>query len=391
MRILLNFPYALGRVGVGRTALEQVEGLRDRGHDVLVSAPLLAPGLPSPVGVKILETRRVAGSLIPSRMLRTAALRLALHDRRTMAWLRRENRSAPIDVLHSWPLSGVRTMREARSLGVTVLREAPNTHTAHAYDVVEREAASLGLHIPVGNSHHRDPAHLRAEELEWALANVILAPSDAVAESFREQGFSADRVLRHRYGCTLGEQVAERADGPLRVLFLGAAEPRKGLHHGLEAWRRSIASREGTLQIAGTFMPGYREAIHDLLDSPSVCVLGFVAEPAALLARADVLLLPSVEEGSAIVTYEAQAAGCIPLVSRAAGAHLEPGVHGFVHETGDVAELTRQLDRLATDPGQRRRMREACTADRSRLGWDAAALALEQAYLTAAGRNRVHA
>ena len=69
------------------------------------------------------------------------------------------------------------------------------------------------------------------------------------------------------------------------------------------------------------------------------------------------LLLPSIEEGSALVTYEAQVAGCVPLVSTAAGAMLDHDVHGLVHEAGDVATLTAQLDLLAGDPGTLERLR----------------------------------
>lgn len=388
MRILLSFPYALGRVGVGRTALEQANGLARRGHDVLVAAPLLARGAVLEEGVVLHQTRLLGGRRIPQRLLRRPTWSRALHDLRTTAWLRAQQQSARIDVLHAWPLSGARTMHAARGMGVTVLREAPNTHTAHAYDVVEREAASLGLVVPAGNSHARDGGHLAAEQREWDAADAILAPSDAVAESFLERGVGP--VIRHRYGCELPPvPTASRPDRPLHALFLGAAEPRKGLHHALAAWTRSRASRDGRLRIAGTFMPGYREHLEPLLRSAGVEVLGFVDDPAALLRDADVLLLPSVEEGSAIVTYEAQAVGCVPLVSHQAGALAEPGAHALVHEAGDVCTLVAHLDAVAADRALLARLRANCLRDRARLSWDAAAGALEDAYRAAVDRAGV--
>ena len=76
------------------------------------------------------------------------------------------------------------------------------------------------------------------------------------------------------------------------------------------------------------------------LAHPSVDLVGDGSRRSMRLARADVLLLPSLEEGSALVTYEAQVAGCVPLVSTAAGALLDDDVHGLLHEPSDVATLT---------------------------------------------------
>ena len=104
------------------------------------------------------------------------------------------------------------------------------------------------------------------------------------------------------------------------------------------------------------------------------------AAPVDELARADVLLLPSLEEGSALVTYEAQVAGCIPLVSTAAGALLDHDVHGLVHEPGDVATLTAQLDRLAAEPETVARLSAAAMAHAPELSWAAASRSLVAAY-----------
>lgn len=387
MRVLLAFPYALGRVGVGRTAQRQAEGLAALGHEVFVSAPLVAT--PIDPRVRVLQTLRVGGHRIPSRLLRARGARQELQEWRTTRWLRQLSSEAPLDILHAWPLSGTRAMRAAHQLGVTVVREAPNTHTGHAYDVVEREAERLGLTLPADNSHHRDPAHLAAEQREWDLADAILAPSEPVEESFIAKGFPPDRIVRHRYGCDLGPVPSERREGPLRAAFLGAVEPRKGLHYALRAWSESVAAEDGTFTIVGRWMDGYREALGELRQARGVVEAGFVDDPSALLAEADVLLLPSVEEGSALVTYEAQAAGCIPLVSRQAGAFVTGGVNALVHEAGDVAALTAHLDLLHGDAESRARMRAACVADRERLGWSEAASTLVDAYRIAVYRARM--
>ncbi|HEV7148858.1 MAG TPA: glycosyltransferase, partial [Pedococcus sp.] len=94
----------------------------------------------------------------------------------------------------------------------------------------------------------------------------------------------------------------------------------------------------------------------------------------------DLLLLPSVEEGSALVTYEAQASGCVPVVSDAAGARCTHDVDGLVHPARDLPMLTEQLVRLSTSADLLTRLRTRALAHSPTLTWDAAADRLVAAY-----------
>ncbi len=111
---------------------------------------------------------------------------------------------------------------------------------------------------------------------------------------------------------------------------------------------------------------------------------GVTDDPMGALTQGDVLLLPTVEEGSALVTYEAQIAGCVPLVSTAAGAVIDEGVTGFTHEVGDVGRADRTPRHpVASIPRccERCGMRALAAADD--LTWTAAARRQVDAYLAA--------
>ncbi len=373
--ILYSFPHALGAPGIGWTAWNQVNELVRAGHDVHLVAASIARPVP---GLATVSTSlSVAGRRIPHRVMgRDRAL--AWHDRVAARALPRRSP----DVVHVWPLAATRTIEAARHRGIPSFREVPNTHTANAYEVVARESARLGLTPRAGASHAADPKRLATEEREWATASALLVPSDAVATTFLERGFEAERLRRHRYGCTPAAPI-QRPDDPrpgLTAVFLGRVEPRKGLHHALDAWLASSASDDGRLLVFGAVDDDYRAVLAERLAHPSVDLRGVTGSPIDELARADVLLLPSLEEGSALVTYEAQVAGCVPLVSTAAGALLDHDVHGLLHEPSDVATLTAQLDRLAHDPDTLERLRAAAMAHAPELSWAAAAQSLLAAY-----------
>jgi len=373
--ILYSFPHAFGAPGIGWTAWNQVNELVRAGHDVhLVTTSIARPvdGLAS-----VSTSLVVAGRRIPHRALGQDRA-LAWHDRFAA---RAVARRTP-DVVHVWPRSATRTIEAARARGIRSFREVPNTHTANAYEVVAAESARLGLAPRERSSHAADPVRLATEEREWATATALLVPSDAVATTFLDRGFDESRFRRHRYGCTPPGPV-ERHDvdgAPLRAVFMGRVEPRKGLHHALDAWLASSASEQGTLLVFGAVDEAYRAVLGERLEHPSVQLRGLTAAPLEELAGADVLLLPSIEEGSALVTYEAQAVGCVPLVSTSAGALLEHDVHGLVHETGDVATLTAHLDLLSSSPETLRRLRLGALAHGPDLTWAAAAQSLVEAY-----------
>lgn len=382
LRILYSFPHPLGAPGIGTTALNQVRSLAGAGARVSVVCTSVQTSVPD--GIEVHETLRLAGRRIPHRaFLGNPDLALAYHDHRVARFMRRSGR---FDVVHTWPQSALQTLRAARRSGCLSSREVPNTHTANAYAEAEREARIVGIELSKRHSHRPDPRRLHLEDREYAEADLLLVPSDHVAQTFLDRGIPVSRLRRHHYGFDPSRFHAreriELPERPFTAVFVGSAEPRKGLHYALEAWGRLILPSDARLLVAGGFVPGYRERVADGLALPGVRPLGFVDDVPALLRQSDVLLLPSVEEGSALVTYEAQASGCVPLVSRAAGAMLPAGSDQLVHPPRDVDTLTDQLRRLVLDTSALARQRTRVLEWAPSITWDAAGRRMLEIYGT---------
>jgi glycosyltransferase involved in cell wall biosynthesis len=335
--------------------------------------------------VTVHETLRLWGRRIPHRAFGSADRALDFHDRRVANFMRRL--ADPFDVVHTWPQSAIATIKEAQQQGCLSSREVPNSHTANAYAEAERESQIVGIKLRRRHSHRSDERRLRLEQREYAEADLLLVPSDYVAQTFIERGISPERLRRHQYGyddkrfSSVGR--IESPSRPFTAVFVGSAEPRKGLHYALDAWTRAVPPEGSKLLIAGGFVPGYREYLAERLNHPSIEILGFVRDVPSLLRRSDVLLLPSVEEGSALVTYEAQASGCIPLVSAAAGAILPEGLHGLVHKPRDVSALTEHLRLLAWDDVRRASLRHEVIEWSSALTWESAGRRMLEIYADA--------
>ncbi|MEX1016899.1 MAG: glycosyltransferase family 4 protein [Phycisphaeraceae bacterium] len=396
LHVAYSFPTRLGVTGIGMTGWHQVSGLVELGVRVTLycgSCERPIPGLH-----RLVETMNYHGVPIPYRVLgNDRAFRW--HDAVVANHL--ERTADPVNVVHCWPLGAERTLTVARKRGIASCLERPNAHTAFAYEAVARESQRLGLPVPRKHTHAFNRKRLAREEREYRLADRLLCPSEFVAHTFRERDYPLQSIVRHQYGYdphrffpASDRQVRTNgaAHPALRFLYAGRCEPRKGLHFALEAWKRAGIGDQHELLIAGDFVPGYREYLGDLLAQPGVRHLGFVDDMPGLMRECDVFVLSSVEEGSALVTYEARGSGNVLLVSDSTGAICENGHDALVHGTADVEQLARQMQAMASsDDKLRRQLRERSLAGASELTWSVASRRLRQVYLDVQHDRAEHA
>jgi glycosyltransferase involved in cell wall biosynthesis len=191
-------------------------------------------------------------------------------------------------------------------------------------------------------------------------------------------------LARHQYGFDdkvyYPEGQARESKLGLTVLFVGGCAPRKGLHYALKAWSISSARHDGTFLIAGAFVPGYAEKLSPMLSHPSVRVLGHRTDIPELMRSSDVLILPSIEEGSALVCSEARGSGCVLLVSEAAGAVCKHMENALVHRVRDVETLAVHLSMLHEDRALLGRLRTESLGSAREITWSAAGRRLLDVY-----------
>jgi D-inositol-3-phosphate glycosyltransferase len=379
IRVLYSFPHKIGAARICNTAWQQVNGLANAGAHVLVF-----PGAvhkPLPPQVRVQPTLAWQNFRIPYRLLGSMRA-FALHDH--IVARRLQLMVGKIDVIHTWPLGALETLKVAAKLKIPTVLERPNAHTGFAYEVVQNECQRLGVDLPADHEHAYKPQVLRKEEEEYRLADRLLCPSDFTMRSFLERGFPQSQLIRHMYGYdesiyySIPQVRAPHA--PLRMLFVGVCAVRKGLHFALEAWLRSPASRDGTFAIAGKFLPAYREKLARQLAHPSIRVLGHRNDVAELMRQNGVLVLPSLEEGSPLAVSEAIGSGCVPLVSEACTGNCAHMVNALVHRIGDVDALTQHITLLYENRGLLERLRVGALKTAPEITWAAAGRRLLSVY-----------
>jgi glycosyltransferase involved in cell wall biosynthesis len=382
IRVLYSFPHKLGADRICYTAWQQVNGLAAAGAEVNAFVGFLQR--PVAASVKVKATLARGKVRLPYKLLGTMRT-LALHDR--IVARRIEKMKSEIDVIHTWPDAALETLKVAKKLGIPTVLERPNAHTRYAYEAVNRESERLGITLPADNEYSFKPDVLEKEEQEYKLADYLLCPSDFVVQTFVDQGYPREKLVRHQYGYDPQDYYsdsssAEDKNHGLTMLFAGDCAVRKGVHLALEAWLNSPAHRNGKFQIAGRFLPAYAEKLAPMLAHPSVEVLGFRNDVPELMRKSDLFVLPSIEEGSALVTSDARGSGCVLLVSEAAGAICKHMDNALVHRVGDVMTLTEHITLLHEDRLLLGRLRASSLSTLSEITWTAAGKRLLDDYQT---------
>lgn len=221
-----------------------------------------------------------------------------------------------------------------------------------------------------------DPRIIAREEAEYAEADGILVPSEFVRRSFLAHGVPADRLFKVPYGARLDRfrPGPPPASDRFVVLFVGQVSLRKGFPDLLDAFGR-LAHPAKELRVIGAVSPEVRSWLAERPAPEGVRFLG--VQPNTELGRhyaeAHVFALPSVEEGLSMVMGEALACGCPVVATSHTGAEdlFSDGREGFIVPIRDPAVLADRLERLAQDPVQRARMRDAAVVRVAGLGgWD---------------------
>jgi glycosyltransferase involved in cell wall biosynthesis len=260
---------------------------------------------------------QVVVSLPVTELLRRASWRLPLPQRTDAAasrWMLRAFASAaarrldPCEVVVAWSGVGRPAFRKASAWAALRVCERGSSHINEQESILAEEHRLQGLPWTAwGRSG-------RALDLDdYAAADIVSIPSLFVRDTFIKQGFPEDRLLHSPYGVDLKQFRPGLGSGSTpRVAFAGALGVRKGVGYLLEGFRRAEL-RGSELWLIGGRTRESGQLLGDLDDN--VRLWGHVPQGrlAELYGQCSAFVLPSVEEGLALVQAQALACG-LPLI-----------------------------------------------------------------------------
>lgn len=274
------------------------------------------------------------------------------------------------DVLIGISGSSLKTGSEVQTGGGIFICDRGSSHHRYQEQIVSSEYSRWGVQRPV-----TDRRDIEREEKIYQTADAITVPSSFAARSFVEMGLPPEKIHVIPYGVRLERftKTGEPAAGQFHVLFAGSVGLRKGVPYLLEAFA-AVRHPAKRLRVAGSINPDIKTVL-SRLPQDNVEFLGSVGQErlAELMSTSHVMVLPSIEEGLALVQGQALACGCPVLCSTNTGGEdlFSDGIEGFIVPVRDTAALTAKMQLLADNPHLQATMSEAALRRvRSIGGWD---------------------
>jgi glycosyltransferase involved in cell wall biosynthesis len=269
-------------------------------------------------------------------------------------------------ILYAFLGSALQSFRRAKRMGIVTVLDVPGI--LHGPKIVAEEKRRLGFQTSYVQIERR-------LQQEVHMADYVITPSEAAAESVMDYGVSPNRVFVLPFGVNVDQFKPGPVDSQLarrkfRVIFVGKFALHKGVHYLLEAWRQ-LSLPDGELIVVGP--PGESEFVESMRNKYGGSFTEYGNVPhyhlAALFSQADVFAFPSLAEGSALVTYEAQASGLPCVVTHEAGSVVRDGIEGFVVPSCDITELANRIYQLYQDKDLRRQMAVAARKRAEEFTW----------------------
>ena len=262
----------------------------------------------------------------------------------------------PTDIfvgLSSFSLLGIR--RAKREGAITIL-ERGSSHILYQDRILREEYEKYG--VKVGPFQLAHPRIIEQELAEYEEADYVCIPSIFNKRTFIENGVPESKILQVPYGVNLAlfKQVAKK-DDVFRVIFAGGLSLRKGLHYLLQAFTELNLPNSELLLIGPVneevepFLKKYEGKYKRIDYQP-------MPELHKFYSQGSVFVMPSIEEGLAMVQPQAMACGLPIIATTNTGAEdiARDGKDGFIIPIRDVSAIKEKLMYLYEHPDIREEM-----------------------------------
>jgi len=369
MRVIYTQAAKLAGAGIGSIAYQHVKGLHECGF--LRKAIIAYEGqhhLPKTCIQSFLWMRLVA------RLARdNHPIRDAIFDAAAARYI------TECDLFHGWSQQCIHSLKKAKQRGAVTFVERQNSHNRNQYELVQGEFDKWGFK---GYRAIR-PRGMERGLAEYETADYISVPSKFVYDSFLREGFEPERLFLIPYGVDIEMYKPDsdkiKKNNAFRLLFVGQVSLRKGVPYLLQAWQR-LKLPDSELWLAGRIVPDAEMVIQPYLKESSIKFLNHVQHVETLYNQVDAFVLPSIEEGSALVTYEAMASG-LPLIFTAnTGTVARNKKEGLEVPIRDSEGLAQAIEQLYEDKSLRHKLGQAGRKRAEEFTWQKAVQKLIKAY-----------
>jgi glycosyltransferase involved in cell wall biosynthesis len=275
-------------------------------------------------------------------------------------------------ILHAYEDGCSSSFARARQLGMQCSYELPIAHWATARRLLAEEAERYPEWEPTLESTREPEEKLFRKEEELRLADRITCPSQFVFDSIPLKIRQKTPCQISPFGSPPCETVVfERSykSDVLKLLFVGSMSQRKGLADLFEAMKL-LHGEPISLSILGQpSMPldFYRKQFSEF-DYYPACTNSKVRE---IMQQHDVLVLPSIVEGRALVQQEALSCGLPIIITPNTGGEdlVEKGKTGHLVPIRSPEKIAEAVSAIIANRKNKKEIQKLCQKKASKYTW----------------------
>ena len=276
-------------------------------------------------------------------------------------------------VLHAYEDGAYYSFKRAKELGIQCSYELPIAHWATVRRLLAVEAERYPQWEPTLESTREPEEKLFRKEEELRMADRITCPSQFVLDSIPKEIKQHTPCQVSPFGSP-GSQPSEgkivtKPSNALKLLFVGSMSQRKGLADLFEAMKL-VKKEPVTLSVLGQPslpMEFYRKQFSDFQYFPP-CSNQKVRE---IMMKHDILVLPSIIEGRALVQQEALSCGLPIIVTRNSGGEdlVEEGLTGNLVPIRSPEKLAQCILKNLEEINSLKEMKVECLTKAKQYSW----------------------
>jgi starch synthase len=253
--------------------------------------------------------------------------------------------------------------------------EQPIGHIRSANKILEEEAVLNPDFADSITFFERDERYIERLDKELWLSDKIVTPSSFVRQTLLDNGIDSSKIIVNKYGSffePIQSSQIKIHDGELKILFVGQLSQRKGIKYLLDAIKLLKRSRlnikltlVGSIFGSGQWLKKYNGIIDEIIFGVPLNKLKEV------YLNSDVFVLPSLFEGSALVTYQAVSNGLPLIVTKNTGCDfIAENFNGYMVPIRDSGAIAERISHLYYDRDLLYNLKKNALDISHSLSWD---------------------
>lgn len=262
------------------------------------------------------------------------------------------------DIFVGWSSFSLYSLRKAKELGTKTVLERGSSHIVYQYEILKEEYERFGYKPTFDDLPH--PKIIEKELKEYEEADYISIPSLFVKRTFLEKRIPENKILHIPYGVDLTHfKQVPKNDNIFRVIFVGKVCLRKGFQYLVQAFSE-LKLKNSELLVVGPLSNDIKPIFEKYKNNFNYIGRVPQNELYKYYSQANVFVLPSIEEGLAMVQLQAMACGLPLIVTTNTGGEdiVRDDIDGFIIPIRDVEKLKEKILFFYENPDIAKKMGE---------------------------------